>query len=90
MIDAYIKCIDFNPKKVEIFNVGSGKSYSVKEIVGIITSNFSDDITVKFLGERRKQEVMNTVANIIKIGSILDWKPRTFMIDGIKKILETV
>ena len=40
MIEAYIKCIEYNDSSFEIFNIGFGKSYSVKEIVNMVVKNF--------------------------------------------------
>lgn len=59
----------------DIFNLGYGKSYSVKEIVDKIISLHGEKLEVKFDFKPRKNEVDNTVANIKKIQRKLGWRP---------------
>jgi nucleoside-diphosphate-sugar epimerase len=89
LVSAYLKCIDLNSKNIEVFNVGSGKSYSVKEIVKIVNDNFKYEIKVNYLNQRRQHEVMNTIANTRKIENILKWKSETDIFAGIRSVLHT-
>lgn len=83
-VEAYIKAMEYNQSSFEVFNIGSGVSYSVKEIVEIIVKSISYNIEVKFSGEKRKNEVINAVADISKAKNILGWKPKFSFVDGIK------
>jgi len=62
----------------QVFNVGSGKNYSVKEIADAISDNQT------FI-PKRSGEMDTTIANIDKIGEIIGWKPEVDVIDWIKK-----
>ena len=62
----------------QVFNVGSGKNYSVKEIADVI----SDD---QVFIPRRSGEMETTIANIDKIGKVMGWKPEVDVINWIKK-----
>ena len=55
---------------LDVYNLGSGKSYSVKEVIDIIRRIFDKPIEYRCTGETRPNEVMNTVADISKIKRI--------------------
>ena len=61
----------------EVFNVGSGKNYSIKEIANAI-SNFHTHIP------KREGEMETTLANIDKIRSVIGWKPEVDVLEWIK------
>jgi UDP-glucose 4-epimerase len=86
VIDAYIKAGEFNGD-FEVFNIGYGKSYSVKEIVDKIIHLYGKDVKVKYSGERRKNEIMDTVADIKKAKEKLDWKPGVEIDNGLSNLL---
>jgi len=85
---AYIKSALYDRTNFEIFNIGSGISYSVKEIVAIIIKHFPPGTDVLFSASDRKNEVMDSVYNIDKAKKILDWHPITTIEEGIKKTLK--
>lgn len=62
----------------QVFNVGSGKNYSVKEIADAISDNQT------FI-PKRSGEMDTTIANIDKIGEVIGWKPEVDVIEWIKK-----
>ena len=86
VIDAYIKAGEFNGD-FDVFNIGYGKSYSVKEIVDKIIYLYGKDVKVKYSGERRKNEIMDTIADIKKAKEKLDWKPSVEIDNGLSNIL---
>ena len=61
----------------EVFNVGSGKNYSIQEIADSI----SDDQTYI---SQRKGEMDTTLADITKIGEVIGWKPEIDVLEWIK------
>jgi len=72
----------------EIFNLGSGKSYSVKEVAEIIVKNIGKEISINFSDERRKGEILDATANISKLSNILDWRPKINFKKGIKRLFK--
>ena len=60
----------------EVFNVGSGKNYSIKEIASAISES---QVTI----DERKGEMDTTLADITKIGKVIGWKPEVDVIDWI-------
>ena len=62
----------------EVFNVGSGKNYSIQEIADCISK---DQVYI----DKRDGEMDTTLANIDKIGDVIGWKPEVDVIDWIKR-----
>ena len=60
----------------EVFNVGSGKCYTVQEIADAISDN-------QTYIPKRTGEMDTTFANIDKIGDVIGWKPEVDVIDWI-------
>lgn len=71
-----------------VYNAGSGVSLSVKEIIGIIFKASGMEKPVVSKHKRRKNEVMDVVADISKIKKELGWMPETTFHKGIEIILE--
>ncbi len=72
----------------EIFNLGSGKSYSVEEIVDeILRLSGKSEIPVDYVGGRRSHEIMETKADIQHAATLLDWKPRVSLTNGLRNCL---
>tara|TARA_B100001063_G_scaffold16167_1_gene12448 strand:+ start:224 stop:1123 length:900 start_codon:yes stop_codon:yes gene_type:complete len=61
----------------EVFNVGSGKNYSIQEIADLISPE------QKYL-PKREGEMETTLANIDKIRSVIGWKPEVDVLEWIK------
>ena len=87
VIDAYIKSIFFSGTSFQVFNIGSGISYSVKEIVNIIKKSKLPSFDVLYSGEQRKNEILDTVADVSKSKRLLNWKPKKSLEEGIMKIV---
>ena len=73
----------------EIFNIGSGVSYSVDEIVRKILSISGQDIEVNYKNARRKSEIMNVVADIKRAKEKLDWMHKFEIGEGLKNIISS-
>ena len=76
-ISAALKRID-NKFFGQIFNVGSGKNTSIKNIAKMISQD------IEYLPERQG-EARATLADIKKIKSVLDWDPKMNIENWIKK-----
>jgi len=60
----------------EVFNVGTGSAYSIKEIADAISD---DQVYIP----KRDGEMSVTLADITKIGKVIGWKPEIDVIDWI-------
>lgn len=86
MIDAYIKAGEYEAG-FDIFNIGFGQSYSVKEIMEKIMKIYGSKIRVIYKGDRRRNEIMDCYANIKKARNILGWRPCIDIDKGLRLIL---
>lgn len=86
LIDAYLMAAEY--PKHEVFNIGSGKSYSVKDIVNMILNLYPKKVDVLYRNKRRKNEIMDVVADIKKARKKLNWSPKIKIEDGLKRIIE--
>ncbi|MEK7464433.1 MAG: GDP-mannose 4,6-dehydratase [Patescibacteria group bacterium] len=79
--------------KGQVFNVGSGKNFSVNEIAVKIVDkmsrlqdfNFSD--SVMNIGDRPGQ-VFRHMADATKIKTVLGWQPQISFVDGLEKTIK--
>ena len=62
----------------EIINVGTGKNHSVLDLVGLIGGSF------EFIPER-PGEARETLADITKLKTLLDYEPQVVLEDWIKE-----
>ncbi len=87
IIDAFIKSAMFGGS-FEVFNIGYGKSYSVEEVVDEIIRLYGENVKVEYSGERRKHEVMDTVADIRKAKELMGWTPSVSLSEGLQRTME--
>ncbi len=85
IINAVLKAMDYEPAGSEVFNLASGKSYSVEEVVNYTKKIIGGDISVNYLNEHRPNEVLDTIAKIDKAKRLLDWEPRIRLEDGLER-----
>lgn len=72
----------------ETFNVGYGKSFSVKEIVNMIIGIYGESVEVNFGEGRRRNEINDTIANIAKIQNKLQWEPTIGLQTGLYNLIK--
>ena len=89
IVEAVLASINSKSEDIKIkkYNLGTGISYSVKEIVDIVKSLFSADIEYICTNEFRPNDVMDTVADLTKIKEDLNWQPGISIRDGLLKMI---
>jgi GDP-4-dehydro-6-deoxy-D-mannose reductase len=73
-------------ERFSIVNVGSGVSHSVNELIAIIQDVFQTKLPVHSARERRKDEIMDTVADITTAKRVLGWVPEWTLRQGIAQM----
>ena len=86
LASAHYKALEYLRKGNEsnIFNLGNGNGYSVKEVIDVARSVTSHEIPAK-LEERRSGDPAVLIASSDKAKEILGWKPEY---DSLEKIIE--
>ena len=82
IVEGLIKCSE-QPLRGEIFELGSGKNYSINEVANM----FGDDYPWEYI-DQRLGEYDVTLADYTLAKKTLKWKPHSNLPDYIKKIVE--
>ena len=85
LCSAIVKAINYKGKE-HIFNIGSGKSYSVKEVIDFIQNIYGTSLNIKEKKLIRRNEILNTIADINLAKKELEWFPIYDLKEGLKKI----
>ncbi|RZD39528.1 MAG: NAD(P)-dependent oxidoreductase [Thaumarchaeota archaeon] len=85
LIDAIIKLINYKCK-FEIFNIGSGKSYSFENVVQLFEKKNKKKIKRKYKTSK-KNSIPKIQADISKIKKEIKWNPKYTLVEGIEKII---
>jgi GDP-4-dehydro-6-deoxy-D-mannose reductase len=70
-----------------VYNIGSGVSISVKEIIDIVQKLFHTNKPVSDDGQVRKNEIQDVVADISRARAELAWSPQITFEDGVSRII---
>lgn len=87
LVGAWIKLAQVKTHPGEIFNVSSGKSVTLKELVTLIQYLTGTKIKVRFTKKLRKNEVFQSLMDNSKIIQKIGWKPKISLNKGLKTIL---
>jgi len=79
--------IDFKDSRFEVFNIGSGISYKVSEVIGLILKISGAKCNIVYTNESRKSDIANTVADISKAEKLLKWEPRVMFEEGLRDMI---
>lgn len=81
IVDAHMLALKYNKKNFDIFNLGSGRGYTVFDVVKACKTDF------KF-SERRSGDPAFLVADISKAKKVLKWEPRRTLLDMVNSAEE--
>jgi UDP-glucose 4-epimerase len=82
-IELLNKILNKFPSGCNIYNVGSGTSYTITEISKRIANLLNKKIRICYDGSIRKQDINEMVADITKISKEFDWKPKIDIDQGL-------
>lgn len=71
-----------------IYNVGSGLSYSVSEVVDSVLRRTGSSKRVRIVGEPRPNEIPDVRADYSLLGSETGWQPQYSLDEGIGRVIE--
>jgi nucleoside-diphosphate-sugar epimerase len=76
------------PAGFSVYNIGSGSSVSVEELIRTIQAVAGTDLPVHSKEVQRADEIADTVAQIEKARSRLGWSPRVSLRQGLQQCIE--
>jgi GDP-4-dehydro-6-deoxy-D-mannose reductase len=85
IVTMIIKVFELN--SFNIFNVGTGISFSVEEVIQKIQQLAGTSLKVVASGDKRQEEVMDTRADMTKAKELLQWQPEWTLDNGLTEVL---
>lgn len=70
-----------------VFNIGSGHSTSVAEVIELVSNAAGVRKPVVSADVQRPEEIMDVVADTSRAATELGWRPRTSIVDGIAAVV---
>lgn len=70
----------------DVFNIGTGKSYSVESLINVLGSVVGRKLKIVSANTERPSEINFTQADITHASEVLDWKPQWSLFDGLSAI----
>ncbi|NYZ74256.1 NAD-dependent epimerase/dehydratase family protein [Candidatus Micrarchaeota archaeon] len=78
-----------NYKKHDFFNVGTGKSVTITDMVSILAKKLNSPIKPKYEPNRIKNYVQHTLADTSKAASLLGFRAKVSLEDGISRLIKS-
>lgn len=91
-IDDFIRflVLSKNEGSNEIYNVGSGVSFSVEELIALCQKVWGTNLPVRSKGVVRQNEIPETICNASKAKRDLDWVPQFSLEDGLRSMKKRI
>ncbi len=88
VVSAVEKVMAKDVEGLNVFNLGFGKSFSIQQIIDTLQQLFNNRTKISFTNEFRKNEVMDTVADVQNLYTATGWKPQIDLETGLRKTIE--
>lgn len=88
LVNALLEVIHSEQNGLETYNLGFGRSYSVREVIDIVLNLIDKQISIHSTGQHRQNEIMDCVCDSRKFSEQFGWKPQVTLEEGIKKSLK--
>ncbi|WP_263770063.1 NAD-dependent epimerase/dehydratase family protein [Propionivibrio soli] len=89
VVDAFVRALSA-PKGMHILNIGSGRSYSVADIIATLQEVAGTSLPVVSAEEPRPQEISDVRADVDLAARVLGWAPRFDFAAGVHDMLKEV
>ncbi|MFX1329787.1 MAG: GDP-mannose 4,6-dehydratase [Promethearchaeota archaeon] len=87
---AFILAMKSKQSKNEVFNVGTGRAITIKEIAEILANHINPNIKPNITNNFRPGDIRHCFSDISKISSKLGYKPQISFEEGVKELIEWV
>ena len=86
VVEAFVKAMN-SDVVFDVFNVGTGKNYSLNQLIKIIGKIMKREIDVEYVENPIKNYVIHTLADTSKAEKVLGFKAKINLEEGIKRII---
>jgi len=87
IVQANILAMEKSSADYEIFNVGTGKQVTIKQVAEVLAKLYGKDLEPHIVGKFRKGDVRHCFSDITKIKSKLGFSPKVSFEDGMKELI---
>jgi len=88
VVEAYVKAIQSDRASLEIYNIASGESWPVAEVVELFRSLHGKTLSVEYAEQERPNEIEDTRADISRARTELGWTPAVSLQEGLRRTIE--
>lgn len=88
VVDGCILALENDKCNFEVFNIGSGNSFSVKEIAEKMSKILNKNIDAEITGKYRVGDIRHCFSDISKAKQQLNYTPKVMFEDGLKELAE--
>ena len=85
---ANIAALESDHANYQIFNVGTGRPVTIKEVAEILIRLYRSRVTPEITRKVRKLDVRHCFADTTKLKTLLGWEPAVSFEDGLSEIIE--
>ncbi len=86
--NANISALENDSANYKVFNVGSGKPISIKNVAQLLISIYQSKVKPEITHKVRKLDVRHCYADISKIEDLLKWRPQVDFEEGLRDVIE--
>jgi nucleoside-diphosphate-sugar epimerase len=85
--EAVLAALRYPHTGFEVFNLGSGGSIAVHELVSLAVRINGREVSIRYRSESRRGEIADVVADVSKAAAVLGWTARIALEEGIRRLL---
>jgi nucleoside-diphosphate-sugar epimerase len=85
---ALVAGIEKSTEGLNIFNLGSGISHSIPEVIEILEGIFEKKVEVVYLNKFRPDDIMDTICDNSNAKRLLNWAPAITFAAGLKEMVQ--
>jgi UDP-glucose 4-epimerase len=86
--EAFAAALTCRSTEAEVFNIGSGRSISVRDLVETMTTLSRRQVPVEYDTHARAGDLDDVVADVRKAARVLGWRPRVALEAGLSRLLD--
>jgi dTDP-L-rhamnose 4-epimerase len=90
IVQANMLALEKDDANYNVFNVGTGRAISIRQIFQMLASNLGKDIEPEIVGKYREGDIRHCIGDISLIRTKLGYEPRVRLEDGIPQLIDWV
>jgi dTDP-L-rhamnose 4-epimerase len=90
IVQANLLALEKDEANYNVFNVGTGRPISIRQIFQMLASSLGKDIEPEIVGKYREGDIRHCISDISLIRAKLGYEPRVRLEDGIPQLIDWV